>query len=102
MILEVAMLDIRPGLCPDFERAFDEAQAIISAQAGYIGHRLERCLENDHRYLLLVEWETLEAHTEGFRGSSDYLRWKTLLHDFYDPFPVVEHYETLYGREPTK
>lgn len=101
MILEVAILDIRPGLCAVFERAFGEAQAIISAQAGYIRHRLERCIENDHRYVLLVEWETLEAHTEGFRSSPDYQRWKTLLHHFYEPFPTVEHYGAVYAGERT-
>lgn len=46
-------------------------------------------------YLLLVEWDTLEAHTEGFRGSSEYLEWKALLHHFYDPFPVVEHFAPI-------
>jgi heme-degrading monooxygenase HmoA len=39
-----------------------------------------------------VRWETLEDHTEGFRGSAEYQRWRALLHHFYDPFPVVEHY----------
>ncbi len=39
-----------------------------------------------------MEWDSLEAHTEGFRGSPDYLRWRDLLHHFYDPFPVVEHF----------
>ena len=43
--------------------------------------------------ILLVQWETLEAHTEGFRKSEKYCRWKELLHHFYDPFPIVEHYQ---------
>jgi heme-degrading monooxygenase HmoA len=42
--------------------------------------------------LLLVEWETLEAHTQGFRQSDRYAEWKQKLHHFYDPFPLVEHY----------
>ena len=62
---------------------------------GYLTHQLQRCLEHDSRYLLLVEWETLEAHTRGFRGSPEYQRWKALLHHFYDPFPVVEHYRRV-------
>ena len=55
------------------------------------------CLENPHRYLLLVRWETLEAHTEGFRGSPEYQRWRALLHHFYEPFPTVEHYQPKFG-----
>jgi len=52
-------------------------------------------LEKQNRYVLLVYWETLEAHTVGFRGSKQYQEWKKLLHHFYDPFPIVEHYELI-------
>ena len=72
--------------------AFEEAQEIIAASPGYLSHELKRCLEDKHRYLLLVQWETLEAHTVGFRASAPYQQWKKLLHTFYDPFPAVEHY----------
>ena len=92
MILEVAVLDVRPGESEAFEAAFRQAQAIIASMPGYRSHQLQRCVENADRYLLLVEWDTLEAHTVGFRRSAEYQRWKALLHHFYDPFPTVEHY----------
>ena len=53
---------------------------------------LQKCIEVDNRYLLLVYWQTLEDHTVGFRRSPEYQTWKKLLHHFYDPFPTVEHY----------
>jgi heme-degrading monooxygenase HmoA len=93
MILEIAMLDVRPGQEADFERAFAQASAIIASIPGYMSHELQRCLENRSRYALLVRWETLEDHTMGFRESPRYEEWKALLHHFYDPFPVVEHFE---------
>lgn len=93
-ILEVAILDVIPGQEPAFEQAFAEAQKIISAMPGYCEHELKRCVEKRSRYILLVSWEKLEDHTEGFRGSPEYQQWKALLHHFYDPFPEVEHYET--------
>ena len=96
-ILEHAMLDVRPGQEQAFETAFAEAQLIIAAACGYLSHRLERCIEHPNRYLLLVEWTTLEAHTEGFRGSSQYQQWKALLHHFYDPFPTVLHLRTVFA-----
>jgi len=92
MILELAVLDVIPEREAEFERAFATAQTIIAAQAGYIEHELQRCVETPTRYVLLVRWETLEAHTQGFRGAADYAEWKALLHHFYDPFPTVEHY----------
>lgn len=96
MILEVAILDIKKELSNEFETAFRQAAKIISSIPGYICHELQKCLENPHRYILLVRWETLEAHTIGFRESEEYQEWKRLLHHFYDPFPVVEHYHSIF------
>ena len=95
MILEVATLDVKPGLAADFEQAFGQAQNIIAGMPGYISHELRRCLEREGRYLLLVRWEKLEDHTEGFRKSEEYQQWRKLLHHFYDPFPTVEHYTSV-------
>ncbi len=95
MILEVAILDVKEGLTADFERAFETAAPIISSMGGYIDHTLKKCIENDHRYLLLVHWQTLEDHEIGFRGSAEYQQWKALLHHFYDPFPTVHHYQEI-------
>jgi heme-degrading monooxygenase HmoA len=95
VILEHAPLDVIPGREADFERAFTEAKAIIASMKGFRGLRLERCVERPSRYLLLVEWETLDDHIVGFRSSGTYERWRALLHHFYDPFPTVEHYERV-------
>ncbi len=97
MVLEVAVLELRPGRAEAFEEAFREAQAILAASPGYQRHELRRCLEQDDRYLLLVWWDSLESHTQGFRGSPAYERWRALLHSFYDPFPTVEHYVPVAG-----
>ena len=89
------MLPAIAGRQAEFEAAFREASPIIASMSGYLGHELQRCIEAPERYLLLVRWETLEAHTVGFRGSPEYQRWRALLHHFYDPFPVVEHFEAV-------
>lgn len=96
-VLEVAVLDVRDGESDAFEAAFGEAQRIIASMRGYQRHELRRCMERAGRYLLLVWWDTLEAHTEGFRGSAEYQEWKRLLHHFYEPFPTVEHYTTVFS-----
>ena len=96
MILELAILDVRPGERAAFEIAFAEAKAIISAMPGFDHLELQRGIEDPNRYVLLVGWDRLEDHTEGFRGSAEYERWRALLHHFYDPSPTVEHYEPVF------
>jgi heme-degrading monooxygenase HmoA len=95
MILEVAVLNVIDGRKLDFEHAFKIAELIISSMQGYISHELQKCIEIQNQYILLVKWESLEAHTIGFRGSEEYQQWKALLHHFYDPFPTVEHYRLV-------
>ncbi len=101
MILEHAVLDVVPDQQEEYEAAFDEARHIIAAMPGFRPLRLERCLERPTRYLLLVEWDSLEAHTASFRGSPEYQRWRALLHRFYDPFPTVDHYSTVLVADPS-
>lgn len=79
----------------EFEKSFKEASSIISKMDGYINHSLNKCFEEDGKYLLLVEWETLESHTIGFRESKEYQKWKALLHCYYEPFPIVEHFQEI-------
>lgn len=86
----------------EFELAFRQAETIISSMHGYLGHQLKRCIENPNRYVLLVNWESLTDHSVGFRGSAEYLEWKSMLHHFYCPFPEVEYYEAQGGTAPPK
>ena len=95
MITEQATLDVKPGQEREFEVAFAEAKAIVAAMPGFGSLELHRCIETPNRYLLLVSWERLEDHTEGFRKSPMYEKWRELLHQFYDPFPVVEHFSLV-------
>jgi heme-degrading monooxygenase HmoA len=94
-ILEVAILQIRSGMTAAFEANFNKAKSIIISMSGYQSHSLQRGIENDHKYILLVKWDTIEDHEEGFRKSFQYQKWKALLHHFYDPFPTVDHFTCL-------
>jgi len=95
MITEHALLEVVPGREEEFLTALKKAKALIAASPGFVSLRVERGLERPGCFLLLVEWERLEDHTEGFRGSDAYQEWRTALHHFYDPFPVVEHFEAV-------
>jgi heme-degrading monooxygenase HmoA/ribosomal protein S18 acetylase RimI-like enzyme len=98
LILEVAILNVRPEQRAEFEAAFARARRIIASAPGCLSHELHRCQEIEGRYVLLVRWDSVASHTEGFRKSADYAEWKRLLHHFYDPVPVVHHYDEVASR----
>jgi heme-degrading monooxygenase HmoA len=93
VITEHALLEVIPGQEDAFIEAMRVAKAHIAGSPGFVSLRVERCVERPGCFLLLVEWERLQDHTEGFRGSPAYQEWQAALHHFYDPFPVVEHFE---------
>lgn len=95
VILEHAVLPVIPGREAEFEAAFAEARSIIASMPGFVDLTLSRSVETPNEYLLLVHWQRLEDHDPGFRGSAEYGRWRELLHGFYEPFPVVEHFREV-------
>lgn len=92
MILEHALLNVKPGRFAAFETAMAEAAPLIAASPGFLGLEVRPAVEQVGTYLLLVRWETVADHDPGFRRSDRYQRWKELLHDFYEPFPEVLHF----------
>lgn len=98
-VTEQAVLQVKSGQVEEFIEAFTEAQTIIADMPGCRRVSLSRCVEQTNQFLLLVEWDRIEDHTHGFRESPEYERWRSLLHHFYEPFPIVEHY-TLVTSHP--
>jgi heme-degrading monooxygenase HmoA len=92
MIVECAVINIRKGKAVEFEAALKLARPLIEATEGFQRMEVRACVETKDRYLLLVWWSTVEAHTHGFRGSPRYDEWRAALHHFFDPFPSVQHY----------
>jgi heme-degrading monooxygenase HmoA len=95
MVLEAALLQVKAGEEAAFEDAMRRAVPVIAGAAGYLGHTLQRCVETQGRYLLLAQWQTLEAHTVGFRGSPAFAEWRAILSPHFASAPMVEHYEEV-------
>lgn len=96
-VTEHALLFIRPGQERDFEAAFEEAGQVIATSQGCRSVRLLRGHESPSTYLLLVEWDSLEAHTVGFRESPAFTRWRELVSPFWEPMPSVQHFRAVRG-----
>ncbi len=95
MILEAAVLQVRTGEESAFEEAMVKAAPVIARSPGYRQHGLQRCIETKGRYLLLVQWENLEAHTVGFRQSPAFAEWRSIIGPYFASAPSVEHYEAV-------
>jgi heme-degrading monooxygenase HmoA len=92
MIFEVGILNVRPGQESAFEETLRKARPLIAATPGFQSLQVHRCIETPNRYLLRVSWGSIEDHTVGFRQSDRFPEWRRLLHHYYEPPPVIEHY----------
>lgn len=95
MILEIAVIRVKAGQDGQFENAFREASRVISAAKGYRSHELVRSIESSGKYVLLVRWDSVEAHMEGFRNSPDFKKWRDLIGTYFEGAPEVEHGNTV-------
>lgn len=92
MIIERALITIKPGQAGDFQQAFVQAAPLIRAAKGCRKANLHRGIESPDSFILLVEWETLEDHMVGFRESKAFTEWRALLGPHFAAPPAVEHY----------
>ena len=92
MIVEHALLQVRAGEGAAFERALAKARPLVAASPGFLGMEVRRGCEAVETYLLIVHWDRMEDHRDSFRCSDRYDAWRTLLHHFYDPMPVVQYF----------
>ena len=92
MVLERAQFRILPGREEEFEQAFAQAKRLLAGSRGFLGATLSRGVESSSTYLLLVEWQTLEDHTVGFRESPAFGEWRGLIGHLFDGAPDVEHF----------
>jgi heme-degrading monooxygenase HmoA len=92
MILEHALLTIKPGQSAAFEAAMAQARPLIAASPGFRSIAVRKACESSDQYLLLVEWQDIASHRDGFRTSARYAQWRALLYPFYEPMPVVTYF----------
>jgi heme-degrading monooxygenase HmoA len=92
MIVQVNILEVAGESGVQFENAFREAVCHLKQANGYVGHSLSRCVESENKYLLLIQWKSVEDHTEGFRNAEAHIQWKRLLDPFYTVRPSSQHF----------
>ena len=95
MVLEIADFAVLPGTEDEFAAAVHQGLAYVSDTPGFRNARLTRSVESRSRFVLLIEWDSLEAHTVGFRQSENFTRWRGLIGSFLDGDPRVEHFDDV-------
>ena len=96
MTLELADIRIAPGQQAAFEEAIARGIAtVVSRARGFRGASVHRGIENPERFVLQIEWNTLEDHTVHFRQGPLFAEWRAIVGPYFATPPVVEHFERL-------
>ncbi len=98
MVLEIADIAVAPGREDEFAAAYATAVGQLEASEGFRSARMTRGIESPSRFVLIVEWESLEAHTLEFRRSERFTRWRELIGPYFDGPPRVEHFVPVSAR----
>ncbi|BCF95053.1 antibiotic biosynthesis monooxygenase family protein [Paraburkholderia largidicola] len=97
MVYEMAQIEVIRGKERDFEAGVSQALALFTRARGCRGVELHRQIEQPDRYILIVQWKTIEDHTVLFRESADFQEWRRLVGSFFVKPPIVEHFEVVLG-----
>ena len=92
MVLEVALIDVNPGQEDDFAAAYRKGHPVLASTPGCRSVRMTRGVESPSRFVLLVEWDSVEAHTRNFRESERFTTWRSLIGPYFAAPPLVEHF----------
>lgn len=92
MVLEVALIDVLTGREEEFAAAYAKARETLATTAGCRSVRMTRGIESPSRFVLLVEWDSVQAHLENFRASERFVTWRGLIGPFFAQPPLVEHF----------
>lgn len=95
MVLEVAVFNIKPGEEEAFAAAYATARELVETTPGCLSVRMTRGVESPSRFVLLIEWESVDAHIDNFRATDRFPAWRGLLGPHFDGAPLVEHYTDL-------
>jgi heme-degrading monooxygenase HmoA len=97
MVLEVALIDVTAGQEDRFAAAYAEARGVLVGTPGCRSVRMTRGIESPSRFVLLVEWDSVEAHVESFRNTERFTTWRGLIGPYFAAPPVVEHFTDVPG-----
>jgi heme-degrading monooxygenase HmoA len=92
MVLEIADIRTRPGTGDDFVAAYRTVRDVVAGTPGCGAIRMTRCFESPDRFVLLVEWETVEAHEQNFRATDRFTTWRAAIGPYFERPPYVEHF----------
>ena len=94
MVLELALIDVRPGTEEAFEASYRQVRHAVAGSAGCRSMRMTRGVETPTRFVLLVEWDSIEQH-EAFRASERFVEWRAGIGPHFANPPQVEHFADL-------
>jgi heme-degrading monooxygenase HmoA len=95
IVVEHALINVAPGKEDAFEEVFPAARAVMEKAPGCRSARLFRCVEAPDRFLLFVEWESIEAHMDGFRKSEEFTRWREIVGPYFAYLSDMEHFRPV-------
>lgn len=90
--IEVTSFEVREGSESDFHHGLTNALPILMQQSGYISHEFGVSIERPELFWLIVYWEKLEDHTEGFRKSKAFQTFVSAFRLFLAKPATVSHF----------
>ena len=82
----------REAAFENFEAAYRAASSSLDASPHCLGYELSRCVEEQDRYILRIEWDSVEGHLTGFRRAAEFAPFLAAIRPYISQIEEMQHY----------
>lgn len=95
MVVEYIRYVVPAGRAEEFEEAYRQAGTVLGSNEHCLRYEVARGIEEAERYIVRIEWDSVEGHERGFRTSPGFQVFFAAVRPFFDQIAEMTHYRTF-------
>lgn len=92
MIVEYIRYAIPQGQEQAFLDSYRQAGTELRASKHCLHYEVTRCTEDTSRFIVRIEWDSLEGHLQGFRKEAAFASFFAKVKPFFEQIEEMKHY----------
>jgi heme-degrading monooxygenase HmoA len=93
MVVEYIRYTVAAARAEAFEDAYSQAGAILERDPHCLAFEVARGVEEPEHFVVRIEWDSLEGHEKGFRGSPGFAEFFSAVRPFFTDIDEMKHYD---------
>ncbi|HET6148284.1 MAG TPA: antibiotic biosynthesis monooxygenase family protein [Polyangia bacterium] len=99
MVVEYIRYEVPAARHDEFLAAYNSAAKELASSSHCVSYEISEGVEEPDNFTVRIEWDSLDGHEKGFRGSAQFASFFTKVKPFFSEIREMKHYRvTVHGR----